>query len=76
MFSLPNKRGFEVVMQFLFERLNPALSRERFRWDTRKKQKKLGMKYNFYGIITLCVLQQRAISYVQFTYLLTNHVQF
>ncbi|PIK56744.1 hypothetical protein BSL78_06386 [Apostichopus japonicus] len=31
MFSLPNKRGFEVVMQFLFERLNPALSRERFR---------------------------------------------
>ncbi|KAJ8030083.1 HAUS augmin-like complex subunit 6 [Holothuria leucospilota] len=31
MFSLPNKKGFEVVMHFLFERLNAAMTQERFR---------------------------------------------
>ncbi|CAH1796354.1 unnamed protein product [Owenia fusiformis] len=44
MFALPNKTGFEVVLHFLFNRLNPTLSRETFRdcWPVRdKKQEQL-----------------------------------
>ncbi|KAL5004787.1 hypothetical protein ScPMuIL_018243 [Solemya velum] len=41
MFNLPNKRGAEVVLYFLFTKLNPAICREEFRdcWPvTEKKQ--------------------------------------
>ncbi len=31
MFVLPNKKAFEVIMYFLFEKLNPAVAREEFR---------------------------------------------
>ncbi|XP_033634752.1 uncharacterized protein LOC117296020 isoform X2 [Asterias rubens] len=31
MFALPNKKAFEVVMHFLFDRLNPAMAHEKFR---------------------------------------------
>ena len=35
MFILPNKKGFEVIMYFLFEKLNPLQTKEEFRsvWD-------------------------------------------
>ncbi|XP_038076890.1 uncharacterized protein LOC119744812 isoform X2 [Patiria miniata] len=31
MFALPNKKAFEVIMHFLFERLNPAKAHDKFR---------------------------------------------
>ncbi|XP_022109973.1 uncharacterized protein LOC110989705 [Acanthaster planci] len=31
MFALPNKKAFEVVMHFLFERLNPPMAHDKFR---------------------------------------------
>ncbi|CAC5426354.1 HAUS6 [Mytilus coruscus] len=40
MFDLPNKRGSEVVLHFLFEKLNPVMCREEFRhcWPIIDKQ--------------------------------------
>lgn len=32
MFNLPNKKGFEAVMHFLFNKLDPAKCKEEFRW--------------------------------------------
>lgn len=40
MFHLPNKKGFEAVMYFLFEKLNPIQCREQFRdcWPVSDKK--------------------------------------
>nr|XP_006814144.1 PREDICTED: uncharacterized protein LOC100366745 [Saccoglossus kowalevskii] len=40
MFALPNKKGFEVVTHFLFEKLNPAMAAEQFRdcWPVADKK--------------------------------------
>ena len=33
MFSVPNKLGFEIVMYFLFEKLDPQRARDDFRYQ-------------------------------------------
>lgn len=46
MFELPNKRGAEVVLHYLFDRLNPTMCREAFRdcWPILDKKREQGFR--------------------------------
>ncbi|XP_072167455.1 uncharacterized protein [Diadema setosum] len=52
MFALPNKKCFEVVMHFLFHKLNPAMAQDKFRYcwpifDKKQEQNFRKVVYNW-----------------------------
>lgn len=40
MFDLPNRRGAEEILYFLFSRLHPVMCKEEFRWELRIKMQR------------------------------------